>query len=908
MEDLLSEIDKLNLSNYTEESVKVLQEKVAQAKEVLTNAKTQKEIDSSYNALVAYKNSGLKRVPKPEENNTPKPDTTNGKETLGKKAENTEPNGTNIAGHNHSMNRASLPEGSGFRAAPAGDVTFSQLDGSLETVAGQAPYARFTLKFRKGRNYNPQPTTATTTGVYLDYQSGSQRTEGDFINRTYVTRGSNAEVGTYDVPVRVANSSTGEVYIQTTIKVTVKPLPPTVTVTDLEHSEGKRATVTATARNSNDSTVEFYLNGVKQKSVKAVNGSATWTPNSPFNVGDRITAVNIARDKESMTGTYGGVVNIATTTSNSSNPVTIPKAPTPVIDKSELQDLVNDAERLKTTAAYYNAPKTNRDAYDTAISNGKTALNKSDVQQDELNTKRDAIKEAKKGLTGAETNKKALEDATTTEDTTVKGTAQYYNATAEKQNTYNEEVKAGKELLKKANLTQEEVTQAVGKITTAKNALNGVETNKKTLEDATTTEDEALKKTAQYYNATAEKQKTYNDAVAEGKKVLEKAAPTQTEVTNAVTAITSAKNALGGVATNKKALEDATTTDATATKSSGLYYNATEKAKKGYDEALVLGEKVLNKVDATQVEVDSALEVVNKAKDKLDGAPFPTDLEKAKAIKEVEAARTTKDQAIDGNTDLTTEEKTEVKKQTAKAKEDAVNAINAATTNAQVASEKDAGIMAINGVALPAEPEKAKAIAEIKVALEAKEKATDEDKSLTKGQKTSIKEIAKKEAMAATVKIKSATTNKEVEEAKNEGIEKIKAAYAKNAELAAELTLPKLIITKWEDEEGNELRPADAKAPAEPGGANEALAHGEIAGYEFVATRDAGEVVTHIFRKLPKKSPIVEERQLPEVENVNTKTVLPNTGANTTNTGLAGLGLSVLGAVLMTARQRRKNK
>lgn len=170
LEDLLSEIDKLNLSNYTEESVKVLQEKVAQAKEVLTNAKTQKEIDSSYNALVSYKNSGLKRVPKLKEVETPKPDTTNGKETLGKKAENTEPNGTNIAGHNHSMNRASLSEGSGFRAAPAGDVTFSQLDGSLETEAGQAPYARFTLKFRKGHNYKPQPTTATTNGVYLDYQ------------------------------------------------------------------------------------------------------------------------------------------------------------------------------------------------------------------------------------------------------------------------------------------------------------------------------------------------------------------------------------------------------------------------------------------------------------------------------------------------------------------------------------------------------------------------------------------------------------------------------------------------------------------------------------------------------------------------------------------------------------------
>ena len=227
--------------------------------------------------------------------------------------------------------------------------------------------------------------------------------------------------------------------------------------------------------------------------------------------------------------------------------------------------------------------------------------------------------------------------------------------------------------------------------------------------------------------------------------------------------------------------------------------------------------------------------------------------------------------------------------------------INKAETNtdALVEKAKTDGLLEINKVV---------AIAEIKETLATKEKATDEDKALTKGQKTSIKEIAKKEAMVATVKIKEVTTNKEVEEAKNEGIEKIKAAYAKNAELAAELTLPKLIITKWEDEEGNELRPADAKAPAEPGGANEALAHGEIAGYEFVATRDAGEVVTHIFRKLPKKSPIVEERQLPVVEKVNTKTVLPNTGANPTNTGLAGLGLSVLGAVLMTARQRRKNK
>ena len=290
---------------------------------------------------------------------------------------------------------------------------------------------------------------------------------------------------------------------------------------------------------------------------------------------------------------------------------------------------------------------------------------------------------------------------------------------------------------------------------------------------------------------------------------------------------------------------------------------------------------------------------------------------KTAAIEAIKQAATAKTTEID-QADILPADKTSLKGQVESEKTKGINNVNGANDQATVNSKRDEAVNTIQGISLEAAKKKkadadlasAKivAITEIKAALATKEKATDEDKALTKGQKTSIKEIAKKEAMAATVEIKAATTNKDVEEAKNEGIEKIKAAYARNAELAAELTLPKLIITKWQDEAGNDLRPADAKVPAEPGGTNKALAHGEIAGYEFVATRNAGEVVTHIFRKLPKKSPIIEERQLPVVENVNTKTVLPNTGANTTNTGLAGLGLAVFGGLLTVARQRRRNK
>ena len=783
LEDLLSEIDKLNLSNYTEESVKVLQEKVAKAKEVLINAKTQKEIDSSYNVLVSYKNSGLKRVPKLKEGETPKPDTTNGKETLGKKAGNTEPNRTNIAGHNHSMNRTSLPEGSGFRAAPNNANFRYETSGSdlSSLVAGEELgygkkviiKVRYDKTVISSRDINI--TTTPNTGPRIEYTNrysdGIAPYDGG-TNVKLVGTIPNDMIGTYDLHVHILNNKNSNSEITTLkIPITVKPKKPTVSVDDLANAEGKKPVVTARVANTSISKVEFYLNGQKQTEVNATNGQATWTPTTALRENDRITVKNIAKGGLPPVDAYGNTFTVNEVESDMSDAVTIPKAPTPILNKDGAKNEVN----MEFTN------KTNQINQDNSLTNEE----KTEV----------------KGL------------AKTAKDNAI-------------QNIEN---------------AQDETT-----LNTAKN--NGITNIGNVTLPRTTKKAEAIAE----INRVAEAKKTTIGNQA-GLTDEEKTAGKEAVKTKADAAI--------------KEINEATT-DATV-----------ETAKTN-------GVSEINKVTATGTK-------------------------KAEAIKEVEAAQKTKDQAIDGNNDLTTEEKTEVKKKTAKAKEDTVNAINAATTNAQVASEKDAGITVINGVALPAETEKAKAIAEIKAALEAKEKATDEDKSLAKGQKTSIKEIAKKEAMVATVKIKAATTNKEVEEAKNEGIEKIKAAYAKNAELAAELTLPKLIITKWEDEEGNELRAADAKAPAEPGGANEALAHGEIAGYEFVATRNAGEVVTHIFRKLPKKSPIVpivEERQLPVVEKVNTKTVLPNTGANTTNTGLAGLGLSVLGAVLMTARQRRKNK
>ena len=93
-----------------------------------------------------------------------------------------------------------------------------------------------------------------------------------------------------------------------------------------------------------------------------------------------------------------------------------------------------------------------------------------------------------------------------------------------------------------------------------------------------------------------------------------------------------------------------------------------------------------------------------------------------------------------------------------------------------------------------------------------------------------------------------------------------------NGELPEPTELPKvsLIITKWIDENGNELKPSDAKAPTVLGEANEAYEHGEIEGYVFVKTKVKGDVVTHVFRKVSPAGPIGDGQQGPATPSVDT--------------------------------------
>ena len=147
--------------------------------------------------------------------------------------------------------------------------------------------------------------------------------------------------------------------------------------------------------------------------------------------------------------------------------------------------------------------------------------------------------------------------------------------------------------------------------------------------------------------------------------------------------------------------------------------------------------------------------------------------------------------------------------------------------------------------------------------------------------------------------------------------------------------------TKVVDENGNELKPADAKAPTVLGEANEAFEHGEIEGYVFVRTETEGDVVTHVFRKvspatpsadtnrrpdtaIPAEVPVTQPTEQPsqtvevpaqlsnEVSETDSsvsqpQTVLPNTGTKADRaTGALG-ALSLLGAFGLLFAKKKKD-
>ena len=298
------------------------------------------------------------------------------------------------------------------------------------------------------------------------------------------------------------------------------------------------------------------------------------------------------------------------------------------IDKSKLTDAEKTAAKEAT--------KKEADKAKTAVDNAKTDNGAVDPAK--------VVTAAKNGKTNIDNvstvSTHDLEEAT--KDDTVNGvktSSPYKDADNKAKGAYDAAVQKGKDLLDKTknpNPTQDDIDKAVEAI---KNAKTGLQTSadKKKLADAKSTANNAIDAAAEKAKKDIEDSETLTDAekTAAIGKINTDVTKAKDAVTNATTP-TDVKTASDkGIKEIKKEvskanLDHAVNTEAPANKKKPAYYNADKSVKDPYDQAVSDGADVLANPDATQEQIDAAVEKINSAANNLKGQPNDTSaLEKA---------------------------------------------------------------------------------------------------------------------------------------------------------------------------------------------------------------------------------------------------------------------------------------
>ena len=482
LESLLTEIDAIKTENYTEESVAALKAKVEEARQVLATAQTQTEIDAAFRTLVSYKNTGLKRVKKNVEPKAPKLDTTNGKATVGLKTENTEPNGTNIAGHNHSLAGTSLPEGSGFRTEDTNGLSI-EVEGNLNFKSGQQlgvydTYIHLKLKYDKTR-YGERPSFSITntpnTGPHFEISNPRRdgksyyNTQDGYLSGYLTGVVPNSMIGKYNMLIHARYNATG---VTTTLKFPIEVKPPVPTLETPQANDGsKYLTLTASTLSGNHSEVQFEVNGNVSNWIKAENGKANYDNGGQgFRPGDKVRVRSKAYSDEIVdnAGQYRELIHPEESESDWSSATgretVLPAFPTPKLDKTGATKEVNDAFTTKSG-------QIDND-------NGLTNEEKSEVKGLAETAKNNAITKINEAQTETDLNKAKTEGISNIQNVALTGTtkkAEAIEAINQHLSTKNSQVEGSKEL------TTEEKTAIKDKMsaeaTTAINNINADSTN-----------------------------------------------------------------------------------------------------------------------------------------------------------------------------------------------------------------------------------------------------------------------------------------------------------------------------------------------------------------------------------------------------------------------------------------------
>ena len=310
-------------------------------------------------------------------------------------------------------------------------------------------------------------------------------------------------------------------------------------------------------------------------------------------------------------------------------------------------------------------------------------------------------------------------------------------------------------------------------LTGLKTAVGNAQSVDSAMSDLQTAVNQAneAKTTNNYLQASADKQDNLNSAVQNAQAVL--AATGANDSANQVKALTKsvndavdaldgdAINAINAALTDKKA--EINGTNLTAEEKTAVI----NKAQKLADAAIADINKATTN-DAVNTAKENGVETINNV-----NVP-DTSATKSAAKDAIDQAAKTKDAAIDAS-NLTAEEKADLKKQVSDEVNTAKGKIDAATNNADVESAKKTGVDNINNVNVPAtSATKDAAKNAIDQAAKAKNDAIDAS-NLTAEEKDTLKQTVSDAVNTAKAAIDAATNNADVKTAQTNGEKAINA-------------------------------------------------------------------------------------------------------------------------------------
>ena len=342
--------------------------------------------------------------------------------------------------------------------------------------------------------------------------------------------------------------------------------------------------------------------------------------------------------------------------------------------------------------------------------------------------------------------------------------------------------------------------------------------------------------------------------------------------------------------------------------------------KKAEEEAKITAAENADKVAEAKTAGETAIKGVH--------TPGNLDTVKEAAKAEIDAALAEKEKAIEANDKLSDAEKAAAKEEAKKAADEAKKAIEAATDQTGVdakATEGKAAIAAVNPVG------KDKAKEEVEGELAKKLAELENSTDLTDAEKATAKTRVLDEAKKAIEAIEKAMTQAEVDQVIRNFVYRISAVVLEKEEydlsklfvngsvivkqgealadkdILSKLNLPEGVeVVKVEKPETVALGKGTAKVTLK-------LADGTqvtitvpvtvVEGTTAETSTNSSEEETTVNTSDVAKSDATEKSS----NNVSKKQ-LPNTGTTETNTGLAGLGLAMLTGLFAVARRRKNDK